>query len=525
MTEPFEPPKYLSSLIAAINDGAKTAQTGALALAALGIYLAAVALSTTDEDLLMGQTTTITQLGVQVSPGVSFGISALVFVALHVFTLIRYGMLTTNLEQFRAELDKTVPVETNRDRCRQLLANVEFVVSRAVNPQSSLYSPLFGWIFVAIIAFFPVLVLLIQHLSALRYQDNNVDLEQHVAMLLELGALVWFFGRLRSATDTPDDPAWDKRSVRWVRAITALSMLPLLFLLIQYPVGLLRKNWQSVSFRHVSEGLGLTWNYWIQHLGALLDLGVLIWLYLAFTRATNTWLYRRVHALRPGYLLLLPIFIGLIEGWLLNIAISGDPVVVPDNRWSLLKQPLDHYPFCPQHGCRHLVVPGRFLISKVWKTDAVVALRISRYCEDKLDVKCKEVTEEDLAAVEGITLHLQALFRADLNQTSLIEASFYRAYLADANLHGSDLRGANLYGANLSGADLEGANLEKANLECANLAGANLKTGHLNPRGIRGAVYDAQTRFPDHFEPKDHGMILKGEPQSEHKDLPLHYCN
>jgi hypothetical protein len=75
MPKAFEPPKYISSLIAAINDGARTAQTGALALAALSIYLAGVAVSTSNEDLLLGHTTTISQLGVQVSPEVSFGIA------------------------------------------------------------------------------------------------------------------------------------------------------------------------------------------------------------------------------------------------------------------------------------------------------------------------------------------------------------------------------------------------------------------------------------------------------------------
>jgi hypothetical protein len=34
----FEPPKYLASLIAAINDGAKAAQGGALVFLLLGIY-------------------------------------------------------------------------------------------------------------------------------------------------------------------------------------------------------------------------------------------------------------------------------------------------------------------------------------------------------------------------------------------------------------------------------------------------------------------------------------------------------
>jgi hypothetical protein len=51
-TDGFEPPKYLASLIAAVNDGAKAAQAGALLFALVGIYLAATAFSASDEDLL-----------------------------------------------------------------------------------------------------------------------------------------------------------------------------------------------------------------------------------------------------------------------------------------------------------------------------------------------------------------------------------------------------------------------------------------------------------------------------------------
>lgn len=50
--EPFEAPTYIRELIAAINDGAKSAQLGALAFTAIGVFLLATALSATDEDLL-----------------------------------------------------------------------------------------------------------------------------------------------------------------------------------------------------------------------------------------------------------------------------------------------------------------------------------------------------------------------------------------------------------------------------------------------------------------------------------------
>jgi hypothetical protein len=197
---PFEPPKYLASLIAAINDGAKTAQTGALAFSAVGLYLLATALSTTDEDLLLQHTTSIAQLGVQVPVVFSFAIAPLVFVALHVFTLIRYDMLATNLRQFRLELDSQLPLEADRERCRQLLTNVEFVISRAVPRESPLQSRLFRWIAFGLIAVFPVAVLMVLEVRALRYQSLGVTLAQRGAFVIDLSVLVWFFCRQRLAT-------------------------------------------------------------------------------------------------------------------------------------------------------------------------------------------------------------------------------------------------------------------------------------------------------------------------------------
>jgi uncharacterized membrane protein YdbT with pleckstrin-like domain len=104
MDDAFEPPKYLTSLIAAANDGAKSAQTGALAFSLVGLYLLATAFSTTDEDLLLEHTMPVSQIGVQVPVIFSFAIAPAVFLFLHAYTLIRYDMLAANLRQFRTGL-------------------------------------------------------------------------------------------------------------------------------------------------------------------------------------------------------------------------------------------------------------------------------------------------------------------------------------------------------------------------------------------------------------------------------------
>ncbi len=117
----FEPPKYIASLIAAINEGAKAAQGGVLLYLLVALYLLATVFSTSDEDLLRNRTITIAQIGAALPPSFSFAIAPLVFVFLHVYTLTRFDMLAANLRHFAAELPRMVPVRGQREHCRQLL--------------------------------------------------------------------------------------------------------------------------------------------------------------------------------------------------------------------------------------------------------------------------------------------------------------------------------------------------------------------------------------------------------------------
>jgi len=148
----FEPPKYLASLIAAVNDGAKAAQAGALFFALVGVYLLATAFSASDEDLLRGRTVTISQIGTTLPVSFSFAIAPFVFVFLHIYTLARYDMLATNVRQFLGELRRTVLWAADRERCRQLLANVEFIQALVAPPGSRQYSPVWRWLVRAVIA-------------------------------------------------------------------------------------------------------------------------------------------------------------------------------------------------------------------------------------------------------------------------------------------------------------------------------------------------------------------------------------
>jgi hypothetical protein len=134
VTAGFEPPKYIASLIGAINDAAKAAQTSALFLLGLGLYLVATVISTTDEDLLRGTAVQWSQLGVRTPVAVAYALAPVIFLFLHVHTLIRFDMLAANLRLLAAELAGAVPLEADRERTRALLANVEFVQFLSARP-------------------------------------------------------------------------------------------------------------------------------------------------------------------------------------------------------------------------------------------------------------------------------------------------------------------------------------------------------------------------------------------------------
>jgi hypothetical protein len=196
--EDFEPPKYITSLIAAVNEGAKSAQLGALAFTAIGLFLLATAFSATDEDLLLNRALTISQLGGTAVPVVfAFGLAPAVFVAAHFYTLIRYDMLAENVRQFREDMAAIAMSEADRRRCRQLLANMEFVNWLAMPKGSRAASWMFSWTVRFLLAVFPVAVLLIVQLQSLRLQSEWVSRTHHVCIFADLVLLIWFFGRLR----------------------------------------------------------------------------------------------------------------------------------------------------------------------------------------------------------------------------------------------------------------------------------------------------------------------------------------
>jgi uncharacterized protein YjbI with pentapeptide repeats len=446
--EPFEPPKYIEKLIAAINDGAKSAQLGALAFTAIGVFLLATAFSATDEDLLLNRALTISQLGGTAVPVVfAFGLAPAVFVAAHFYTLIRYDMLAGNLRRFRDDLAVMVRSDEDRDRCRQLLANVEFV-NALVMPQGSRASSwMFSWTVRALLAVFPVAVLLLVQLQSLRLQSEWGTWTHHACIVADLVLLIWFFGRLRG------DDGWHFRRAPLRRKV-ALCWLPAVVLLVDLA-------WLQVPGPDATT-LGTDPNegdYWRPYPGVSASL------------------------MRQA-------------GWLLRFN-PVDLLLCTPGSWG-----------CRYLTVTHRIVVARILDTTTFVAlrAGADADEKHRASFEAASLSGRTLRFADLRESE---LFAADLFDADLQHVDLSGATLKAASLGVAQLQGADLSNAQLQGADLSNAQLQGAYLVTAQLQGANLSNAQLQGAYLQEAQLQGAsLFQAELQGADLFQAQLQGANL-----------------
>jgi hypothetical protein len=440
--EAFEPPKYIASLIGAVNDGAKSAQAGAFLFLLVGLYLLATAFSASDEDLLLGKTVTISQIGASLPVSFSFAIAPLVFVFLHIYALVRYDMLASNVRQFLEELRVTVPLEADRERCRQLLINNEFVAVLTEPRESVSYRRFWLWLFFGIVAVFPVAVLQLVQINALRYQSDLIVWVQRIWLALDFAALVLFFRR-----NTLDGSVWPERRPARIRR-------------------------------------------WVRLLRAPILIGAVNLIYLdTVPRDVDAELVQQY--LKPDWL---PYMSGN----------PLDTVLCPLLNWGCRFLRVDHRTLVDKVRDEKALAVLRMDISKLTEVLAAEATAPGDNPDQKAIAEKKALAERarSLAAIEGVFLRDRSLrfavlvgsrlYAVDLIGADLTNALLTRADLTNANLTGADLNDANLNGANLNGAYLTYANLTDALLTGADLTNADLSSADLtDAKGIVQSQLDA----------------------------------
>jgi uncharacterized protein YjbI with pentapeptide repeats len=444
-TDEFEPPKYLASLIGAINDGAKTAQASLLLFLLVGLYLLATAFSASDEDTLLGKTVTFSQIGASLPASFSFAIAPLVFVFLHVYALTRYDMLGTNVRYLLFELQATVPLAVDRERCRQLLANAEFVQSLTAPRGSSLRSWFWPILAVATMAVFPVVVLLLVQINSLRYQGELINWVQRAWLLIELLAIAVFFARNRLVYAASGSASLFRQAVRTGVLVGGLSLVVALDLV------------------------------WLNVVPAEADAAT-----VRYDRTNHD---------------------GQLPGWRDALRQPLDLGLCPRLNWGCRFLRVDHRTLV-----EHVWDEKAMEVLRADDVDYTAALtgvegvvlreRTLRFVMlDDSRLYAADLTGADLtkASMQSTRLQSALLIGAKMSRANLLNARAAGVDLSFATLPGADLTGAHLEGAflggaNLSGAVLFGARLPGASLGVARLLGADLRFAELPGANLVGAI-------------------------------------
>lgn len=128
------------------------------------------------------------------------------------------------------------------------------------------------------------------------------------------------------------------------------------------------------------------------------------------------------------------------------------------------------------------------------------------------------------AHLRNTSLIRASLVGADLSRAALMCASLDQARLMHCNFRATRPFFASFIGASLQGADFSDADVHGAKFTCANLCGANLRFARYEGCDFQHARYDAQTQWPEGFEPQAWGAIHMGTLLLPAADLPDGFC-
>ncbi|MCA3368706.1 MAG: pentapeptide repeat-containing protein [Roseomonas sp.] len=470
----FDPPPYIGKLISAINDGAKSAQLGAVAFVFIGLFLLATSFSATDEDLLIGKSISISQLGgVTVPVVLSFGFMPAIFLALHLYTLIRFDLLMQNLRHFEAELRAHVPLQRDRDRCLQLLANTEFIQA-VVQPEASF---VFRWTYRFMLAVFPVAVLLLVQLGSLRLQSDVVNIVHHITILLDILLLIWFFRRQRPSGDSV---------MRWLfkrgRFVLPVLVLGFNFAWCRVPSAEATTVGAGKQAESFSEAFQQPVDLLLcPHVG----LGCRYLSVPGRTLVGKVWDNRTFLELRAGEEL---------DG---KRRAAFDPLVLQNKRLRFANLSGSQFFNVDLSGAdlRGATLDGAFMQQAQLNRAQLQGARLdlAQLQGARLDRAQLQGARLNGAQLQGASLNraqLQGalLDRAQLQGASLQEAQLQGAWLERAQLQGARLREAQLQGARLDGAQLQGASLWMVQLQGASLEQAQLQGAMLTLTQLQGTL-------------------------------------
>ncbi len=194
------PAQNAESLLKAINEGAGSARTLFVTLMVLALYIFIVVSGTNDEMLLRDSTIAVPTLSNATVPASAFyALAPWVFLFLHLDLLIHFLLLAGKLRRFNEELAQ-LPAGNTRDDFRVRLAGFPFANWLGSDPRSAgTVLTLQGFIVWLTIALLPIAVLCYLQLGFLPYHSEGITWGHRLAVLIDVGLLLYFWPRMRAS--------------------------------------------------------------------------------------------------------------------------------------------------------------------------------------------------------------------------------------------------------------------------------------------------------------------------------------
>ncbi len=293
------------------------------------------------------------------------------------------------------------------------------------------------WLFFSIVTIFPVAVLQLVQINALRYQSDLIVWVQRIWLSLDLAALVWLFPR-----NTLDGSVWPERRPAKIRRWVGLLWAPVLIAAVNLVYldtvpgdadpRLVRYDQPEPSWLHYMAGNPL-------------DIMLCPHLHWGcrFLRVDHRTLVGKVWDEKAMSILRMD------RSKLVTVLAQEMPGIDPDQAVSLT------------YAKAMAAIEGVFLRGRSLR---FAVLDASRLCAaDLIEARLQNASlvEADLRAAKLVSANLQG---ANLSDTNLNDANLYGAYMFAANLTGAQLIGADLTGAYLTNANLLAADLTRAKM-------------------------------------------------------------
>jgi uncharacterized protein YjbI with pentapeptide repeats len=451
--DPYDVP----ALERALNDSAVRVSTLWIGYISFWLYLIIAAGTVSHRQLFFAGPIKLPFMDIDLSLVGFFLVAPILFVIFHWYVLIQVLLLARTAAAYNDALKHAVPVESDRNRIRQRLANTLLAQSFAgsSDEREGVLGAMLRLMIQLTLVIAPVLLLFIFELRFLPYHSALVTWTHRVLIGTDILILILLWPCIRDG----------QLSLEWrgiFRTRFGISMAVVAILMasgvLSFP-GEFHSNWTRYTNRRIDLGI---------------DLGIAV-----------------PSECRPRHILSF-----ILPSNFDRLGLSGE-LLVDDEIVAKLERAGKAKKQQPHEGTRAGVFRGRDL-----QCGLLANVDLRRVDLTSSNLTGAQLSGADLggAVLDGASLQRAYLVGTNLLGASLKSAHLEHAFLFNAQLQGASLRDAELQGADLGYAQLQGASLYMSGLQNSSITNASLlgvgleyaqlQGADLSHSDLRGAVLD-----------------------------------